>query len=728
MVREPPETGWPREVPSPAAIQAQLAKLLQTRPFSDSPRQKRFLDFSVSQSLEGAADRLKEYTIGLEVFDKAPTFDPRLDSTVRTAAKRLRDNLKTYYETDGKTDPVLIELPEGHYVPRFSSRAPANDHEKQKVARTTNPRKSRLTRVRGKVGIAGAFVGLMIVAWSYREKNLTLASGHTPTVEQPAHYPDREVAPTFDPNGDQVAFYSSGGTQPNNNIFRKPIDGGTTVRLTSGSDDDRNPSWSPDGKLIAFIRNVGPHGAVYLVTPQGENRGKLIDTQSAYVAWYPNSRYLALMDHRTDERPCGISLVELATRRKLPLIPPSPQRGCGAGVSFSPDGKTLAFLGSTELFVSRLNPFVSPPAASDPEHLTHDRLIPYGFAWMPDSRDIVLSADRGSGPTLWRIPVPYRSEPRRLQFEGLYAHLPAISRPGPGKPIRLAYEYLDSRVNMWRINLSDARRAVDEPQRFAPSSRGDAAPQFSHDGRRIVFTSSRGGRLATYLCDANGANIGKLSLPNESGSARWSPDDREIAFDSTLNGNRKIYVAELNGPVVRRLTTEPSEAVRPTWSRDGRWIYFGSDRIEKGIYQIWKMRSDGTGEMIQVTRHGGFEGFESWDGKFLYYVKENGKPGLWRIPAEGGIEVPILDSVVDGHWAIADDGIFFVDFGGRERSRIIKFFSFANSRTEFVYRTELDAVTFFPGFSATRDGRSLLVSLQANQNSEIIVVNNFELK
>ena len=86
----------------------------------------RFLEFAVKKTLAGESDEIKEYLIGLEVFDRQPDFDPSGDPIVRAEARRLRSRLADYYNTIGELDPVQIELPKGTYVPVFSQR---NGHE-----------------------------------------------------------------------------------------------------------------------------------------------------------------------------------------------------------------------------------------------------------------------------------------------------------------------------------------------------------------------------------------------------------------------------------------------------------------------------------------------------------------------------------------------------------------------------------------------------------------------
>jgi TolB-like protein len=106
--------------PSEQAIREALAKLLNNRIFSRSWRLGRFLQFTVDQVLAGKQNQLKEYVIGVEVYDRRSPYDPAVDSIVRTEARRLRGKLQQYYEFDGKADPVRIFFRPGGYVPEIS--------------------------------------------------------------------------------------------------------------------------------------------------------------------------------------------------------------------------------------------------------------------------------------------------------------------------------------------------------------------------------------------------------------------------------------------------------------------------------------------------------------------------------------------------------------------------------------------------------------------------------
>lgn len=110
--------------PAPEEVRVELDKILSSRAFTGAERPGRFLRFIVEQALAG--NPLKETLLGVEVFGRRPTYDPRLDGVVRVEAVKLRSRIKEYYETEGTADPVRIDLPKGGYQPCFeSSPAPA---------------------------------------------------------------------------------------------------------------------------------------------------------------------------------------------------------------------------------------------------------------------------------------------------------------------------------------------------------------------------------------------------------------------------------------------------------------------------------------------------------------------------------------------------------------------------------------------------------------------------
>ena len=104
------------------AASQQLERILGSVTFRQVDRLKRFLGFIVTEALAGRGHQLKEYVIGVQVFDKDSSFDPRADPIVRVQARRLRARLVRYYREEGGGDALLIELPKGGYAPVFKNR------------------------------------------------------------------------------------------------------------------------------------------------------------------------------------------------------------------------------------------------------------------------------------------------------------------------------------------------------------------------------------------------------------------------------------------------------------------------------------------------------------------------------------------------------------------------------------------------------------------------------
>jgi Tol biopolymer transport system component len=359
----------------------------------------------------------------------------------------------------------------------------------------------------------------------------------------------------------------------------------------------------------------------------------------------------------------------------------------------------------------------------EPKQLTFDNAGVFSSVWTADGGSIVFSSSRGgSSFTLWRISASGGMlEP--LRGIGEHAVHPSISRQGN----RLAYSSDVLDINIWRIELSDSTGQASSPTKLIASTRQETGPQFSPDGKRIVFDSDRSGFNEIWVCDANGAN--QLQLTNfggplvPRGTARWSPDGRRIAFDSRAEGHSDIYVINAEGGKPRRLTTGISDDMVPSWSRDGRWIYFASNR--SGMRQVWKVAADG-GEAMQVTKAGGFAAFESTDGKFIFYAKFDA-PGLWRIPVDGGEEKLILDKLQPGlwgYWAVADKGIYFVNASAKPHPAI-EFFSFAAQQVTRVALMEKDPALGNPGLAVSLDGRHILYAQVDQSGSDIMLVQNF---
>jgi WD40-like Beta Propeller Repeat len=129
-----------------------------------------------------------------------------------------------------------------------------------------------------------------------------------------------------------------------------------------------------------------------------------------------------------------------------------------------------------------------------------------------------------------------------------------------------------------------------------------------------------------------------------------------------------------------------------------------------------------------VTRQGGLEGFESADGKFIYYSKGFGLPNIWRLQVEGGEETPILELQKTGHgrsWAIVEKGIYFAS-AQTPSSSVVEFFNFAMGRVERRVATLERAIKEGPpGLTVSPDGRWILYTRIDQSGSDIMLMENF---
>ena len=161
----------------------------------------------------------------------------------------------------------------------------------------------------------------------------------------------------------------------------------------------------------------------------------------------------------------------------------------------------------------------------------------------------------------------------------------------------------------------------------------------------------------------------------------------------------------------------------PSWSRDGQVIYFGSMR--SGSWQMWKQNVHG-GDPVQITQHGGFTAFESYDGKTLYYSKQEGE-GLWSVPIGGGAETLVTASLRLGYWgawAVTETGIYLLDNDFLPRPTI-EFYDFKTRKLTPVIRLEQSAHLWDPSLDASRDGRIVLFEQEQGQSS-LVMVENFQ--
>lgn len=543
-----------------------------------------------------------------------------------------------------------------------------------------------------------------------------------------------ERYPSLSPDGDEVAFTWNGPQQNNDDIYVQRIGSGSPLRLTTDPASDFNPVWSPDDRWIAFLRgnSAGPMSPVrfdlVLVPPLGGPERRLAEIRArevawpaqTYLAWCPDASCLVVTDSPGEEKPDALFVVSVETGEKKQLTRPQPPTLADTSPAVSPDGRALVFRRTVsysigEMYLLALDEGIA--AAGEPERRTSAAFNADYPAWLPGGKEILLSARGG----LWRLPVFEEDPPARLPFVGEDGVSPVVSHPRPGKPSRLVYARSFIDENIWRIEAPAPGAPATSPPTVAISStRAEIHPQFSPDGRRVVFTSTRSGPWEIWVSDPDGGNAVKLTSMDASntGGPSWSPDGRWIVFGSDQPGQFDLYVIAATGGKPRRLTSDPAFDQGAIYSKDGKWLYFTSNRT--GQFQIWRMPATG-GDAIQLTRNGGWIVSEAPDGAHLYYIDIPMTPKpVWRVPAAGGQPVKIVDGVFGWFFRAAEKGIYYADRPDGETR--LRFYDFATGRSTTL-AGNLGQIDFAPGISP--DGRTILYSQIDSTVDDLMLVENF---
>jgi Tol biopolymer transport system component/DNA-binding winged helix-turn-helix (wHTH) protein len=569
-------------------------------------------------------------------------------------------------------------------------------------------------------------------------KRAPAARAHTPAAVPLTAYQGFENSPSLSPDGSQVAFSWNGADQDNFDIYVKLVGPGEPVHLTNDPARDDNPAWSPDGRLIAFLRFRSYISADLFVTPAlGGAERKLasislrrraigsasrVTTGSIgnLLTWTPDGKWIAFGGGPSEDEPRGIWLIRPDGSGMHRLTEITDHDVGDWGPAFSSDGRFLAFMrertvGGSAIYVLPLTAGVMPAGDSIP--VTHDSTAKRGLAWTPDGRELLFSRSGHLGLsrlyTISATPTTAASEadPELLPF-GEQATSLSISRTG-----RLVYSAQFRDAAIWKV-VVNADGTLSTATPIAPSTFDEQTPAYSPDGKRLAFASTRSGVEEIWLSNVDGTN--PIQVTSTGGpmcaNPQWSPNGK-ILFNSRREGSSHLYLLSPDSGEVSRITNDPAEDVEPRWSRDGRTIYFGSNRT--GRQEVWKMPAEG-GRPERITKHGGLTATESRDG-FLYYAKDDRSPtAIWRVPVGGGEEQPVVEGLSYSlNFVVADRGIYFLALGDAPPKTSIDFFEFATGR-----RTTLLTLgkEWWFGMALSTDQKSLLYSVIDNAGSNLMLV------
>jgi Tol biopolymer transport system component/DNA-binding winged helix-turn-helix (wHTH) protein len=532
--------------------------------------------------------------------------------------------------------------------------------------------------------------------------------------------------PAFSPDGEKIAFIWNGENPVKGDLYVQLVGGEKPLRLTyTKSGFICCADWSPDGREIAFGRCDDNGGGVFVVPALGGPERKLTDVvcpfgDAGYPKWTANGRSLVLADRCTPDGPRGIVVFSLQTGEKRCLTAPLLYSESGdVAPALSPDGKTVAFLRNFTVGAAEIQTVAF--SGGEPRQVTPEGTGAWGQMWSPDGQHVIFNSGFGLLGRVRRVPATGGA----MELETVYPATGALSRDGR----RLAYVepllFWQGPVVISRMVLSSAGGQVVSQKRILGSDGGDVGPQPSPDGGQLTFQSARTGVCEIWKSDADGSNPLRMTSFEEgsTGTPRWAPDGKWIAFDHRPLTHGQIYLIDSEGRNVHAVTSGNYENVVPGWSRDGTAVYFASNRT--GSWQVWK-RELATGREAQVTHHGGFAAFESYDAKTLYYSKFEGG-GIWSMPLGGSEEEQVTAAPHRGYWghfAVIDTGIYLLDTDAVPKPTIM-FYNFQTKRLTPVHLLEEDPVPWTASLAASRDGRTVLFA-QTALHSSITMMENFQ--
>ena len=525
----------------------------------------------------------------------------------------------------------------------------------------------------------------------------------------------KEIDPAVSPDGTHIAFAARPPGSAAVNLHVHELATGQTRQLTFLDGHAQHPSWAPDGRTLAFVRedNLG----VFTVPAEGGIPERVADCghpEEHGLAWAPDGRGLIMAQQNEPGAPAQLVIVDIATGDARQLTDPDLNYEGDFDPALSPNGRSVAFIrvrtsGAQDIYVA-------PLGGGEVRRLTFDSQPLTGLDWSADGKHIIYSSMRAGVYALWQV-----------DLEGGLPYLilgggDKIKDPGTARTTDLvAFENWAYETNIWRQDLNAGTDGYPRPELLVRSNQWDLQPSYSPDGHSLAFVSTRNGASQLWLADADGSNPRRRTDFTESrvGIPRWAPDGSRLAITVMEGGQTDVFVIPAEGGPGFTLTSDPLDDLAPAWSRDGSHIYFTSRR--SGSWQVWrKAIDDGTTEMVTVE--GGFASAESADGQYLIFTRTD-EIGLWEKPLAGGPARQILDGLYPGewgNWAVTATGVCFVEHT-EDGTAFARWDRASNQVFKIV---EVDSLVG-QGLTVSPDGRWLAYSRVDKAECDILAAEGF---
>jgi eukaryotic-like serine/threonine-protein kinase len=547
----------------------------------------------------------------------------------RVVARALAKSPDDRYQTAAD---FLSEL---RRVRRDSEGQSAITHAAGTAARETALSTRKASRLRIAIGIAAI---LLAAVAGFYALNARLPSGPSGPVlsnpQQVAAMINVEGNPSWEPNGRMIAYDSKQGVT--GDIWVTQLGGGPPINRTADfPGPDLYPRWSPDGLQIAFS-SVRDGGGVFLMSAlAGGARkvGPLFSLTAAPPVWSPDSTELgyAVAEGNT----VFLERLNLRDNKTTRIELPGREGDARIDLAWSHDGEFIAYVDArnytAQVTTIRILRLADRKAVSISNGLTND----WSPSWGPDSRSLYFASNRGGAMDIWRQRIGDDGSPTgeaEQLTQGLEVASLAVNREGT----RIAYGKGRSLANIWRLPIQP-----DRPATFADATQltfDQAHVEYldvSRDGTRLAFSSDRSGNPDIWILPSHGGADPQPFArdPTPDWNPAWSFDDRYIAFYAYRSGNRELWIQPVAGGPATQLTSGNSESVFPRFSPDGKEIVYNSRM--GGATDIWIRPATAGGNARQIKLGPIAAGYPDWSPD-RSWIAFQARGGIWRVPVTGG--------------------------------------------------------------------------------------------